>query len=71
MTIEAGLRLVAGIVVTSSVVLAFAHSPYWMLLAGFAGLNLMQSAFTGWCPMVWVLERLGLRRCVAPQKQGR
>jgi hypothetical protein len=61
MTIERGLRLVAGIVVTSSVLLAAVHSPYWLLLTAFAGLNLLQSAFTNWCPMVGVLARLGLR----------
>jgi hypothetical protein len=65
MTIERGLRLVAGIVVILSVGLGFWVSPYWLLLTGFAGLNLLQSAFTNWCPMVWLLARLGLRPCVA------
>ena len=68
MTIEAGLRLMAGIVVTLSAVLAFLVSPYWLLLTGFAGLNLTQSAFTGWCPMVPILARLGLRPCVAQKR---
>lgn len=68
MTIEAGLRLVAGIVVTLSVTLSFLVSPYWLLLAVFAGLNLVQSAFTGWCPMVWVLARLGLQSCVTQNR---
>ena len=68
MTIERGLRFAAGIVVLSSVTLAVWHSPYWLALTGFAGLNVLQSAFTNWCPMVWFLSRLGLRPCVA---QGR
>jgi hypothetical protein len=66
MTVERGLRLAAGIVVLTSVSLAFLASPYWLLLTAFAGLNLLQSAFTNWCPMVWLLARLGLRPCVAP-----
>jgi len=69
MTVEQGLRLVAGIVVTTSVVLSLVHSPYWLALTTFAGLNLFQSAFTNWCPMVWILEGLGLKPC-RPGRQG-
>lgn len=65
MTIERGLRLAAGIVVLLSVILAVWVSPYWSALTAFAALNLLQSAFTNWCPMVWFLARLGLRPCVA------
>ncbi len=65
MTIERGLRLVAGVVVLASLALGTWWSPYWLLLTAFAGLNLFQSAFTNWCPMVWLLARLGLRPCVA------
>lgn len=64
MTIERGLRLMAGIVVTVSAVLGWVHSPYWLILTIFAGLNLLQSAFTNWCPAVWFLSKLGLRPCV-------
>jgi hypothetical protein len=75
MTIERGLRLIAGIVVLCSVGLAVFFSPYWLLLTAFAGVNLLQSAFTDWCPMVWLLERLGLEPCVAdgaarPRRSG-
>ena len=66
MTIERGLRAAAGVVVTTSVVLAVVHSPWWLALTGFAGLNLLQSAFTNWCPMVWILQRAGLKPCRAP-----
>ena len=69
MTVEQGLRLVAGIVVTTSAVLSIIHSPYWLTLTVFAGLNLFQSAFTNWCPMVWVLERLGLKPCQAGSQE--
>ena len=64
MTIERGLRLIAGVVVMASVALGVFVSPYWLLLTAFAGINLFQSAFTNWCPMVWVLEKLGFRPCV-------
>jgi hypothetical protein len=64
MTIERGLRLVAGTVVLASVALAWLHSPYWLALIAFVGLNLFQSAFTNWCPMVWLMGRIGLQPCV-------
>jgi len=63
MTIERGLRGIAGLVVLVSVGLAALHSPYWMILTAFVGLNLLQSAFTNWCPMVWLLARLGFKSC--------
>jgi hypothetical protein len=65
MTIERGLRLAAGVVVLLSVSLGYFVHPAWLLLTAFAGLNLLQSAFTNWCPMVWILARLGLRPCIA------
>jgi len=68
MTIEQGLRLVAGVVVTASAVLSVFHSQYWIILTIFAGLNLFQSGFTNTCPMVWVLKKLGLKPCVAVEQ---
>jgi hypothetical protein len=65
MTIERGLRLVAGVVVLASVALAVFVHLYWLLLTALVGLNLLQSAFTNWCPMVWLLARAGLAPCVA------
>jgi len=61
MTVERGLRLMAGVVVLLSVVLAVGVSPYWLFLTAFVGLNLLQSAFTNWCPAMVILRRLGLR----------
>ncbi len=63
MTIERGLRLMAGVVVTLSAGLAYFHSPLWLILTAFVGLNLVQSAFTNWCPAVWMLSKIGLRAC--------
>ncbi|MCS6860619.1 MAG: DUF2892 domain-containing protein [Abditibacteriales bacterium] len=65
MTVERVLRLIAGVFVLVSAGLAVWHSPYWLLLTAFVGLNLLQSAFSDWCPMVWLLQKLGLRRCAA------
>lgn len=60
MTIERLLRLIAGSVILLSLALAELHSPYWLLFTAFVGLNLFQSGFTNWCPMMWFLKKLGL-----------
>jgi hypothetical protein len=61
MTINRYLRLIAGTFVLLSAWLAHAHSPYWLLFTGFVGLNLVQSAFTNWCPMITLLRKMGVR----------
>lgn len=61
MTVERALRLIAGIFIMASVALGYYVSPYWLLFTGFVGLNLFQSAFTNWCPMMTILRGLGLR----------
>ncbi len=61
MTVERYLRLIAGSFVLVSVGLGYFHSPYWFLFTGFVALNLIQSAFTNWCPMMTFLRRLGAR----------
>ncbi len=53
--------MIAGTVVIVSVGLALAVSPWFLLLTLFVGLNLLQSAFSGWCPMMTLLRRLGAR----------
>lgn len=61
MTLERLLRLIAGALVIASVLLGvFAH-PYFFGLALFVGLNLFQSGFTNWCPMMAVLRQAGFR----------
>jgi hypothetical protein len=59
MTVDRWLRVIAGLFVMLSALLAHLHSPYWLLFTAFVGLNLFQSGFTNWCPMVWLLEKLG------------
>ncbi len=61
MTINNALHLIAGSFVFISVVLGYYVSPYFFLFTAFVGLNLVQSAFSGWCPMISILRRLGLR----------
>lgn len=62
MTINAGLRIVAGFFVMLSVALGYFVNPAWFLFTAFVGLNLFQSGFTGWCPMVWILGKLGFKK---------
>lgn len=61
MTVERGLRLMAGVMVLLSVALTFYVSRYWMWLTVFIGLNLLQSAFTNWCPAMSILRAVGLK----------
>ncbi len=60
MTVNEGLRMIAGAFILLSVALGYWVHPAWFLFTAFVGLNLLQSAFTKWCPMMWVLQRLGL-----------
>ena len=57
MNLEPLIRRLAGTLVLVSVVLAVLVSPWWLLLATFVGLNLLQSSFTGFCPAERVLAR--------------
>jgi len=61
MTIERGLRLMAGTFVLLSLALGYWVSPYWYLFTAFVGLNLLQSGFTNWCPAMWMLGKCGLK----------
>lgn len=60
MTIERTLRLIAGIFIVLSLALGHWVNPYWFFFTAFVGLNLFQSGFTNWCPMMTILRRLGL-----------
>ncbi len=61
MTIERGLRIMAGTFVLLSLALGYWVSPYWYLFTAFVGLNLLQSGFTNWCPGMWMLSKCGLK----------
>lgn len=63
MNIERMIRAIAGFFIMTSLLLAHFHSPNWYYFTGFVGLNLFQSAFTNWCPMVNILKMLGFKTC--------
>jgi Protein of unknown function (DUF2892) len=60
MTVERGLRLMAGVMVLLSIALAYYFSHYWIWLTVFVGVNLLQSAVTNWCPAMNILRALGM-----------
>jgi hypothetical protein len=61
MNIDRAVMAFAGLMVLASVGLAHFFSPWWLLLTVFVGLNLLQAAFTGFCPAAMVLSKLGLK----------
>jgi hypothetical protein len=61
MTIDRMLRMIAGGFVAASVLLGMYVSPYYFWFTLFVGLNLFQSAFTNWCPMMAILRKAGVR----------
>lgn len=60
LTVNAWLRAVAGLFVLVSLALGTWVHPAWYLFTAFVGLNLLQSAFTGWCPLMTILRKLGV-----------
>jgi len=60
MTVERTLRLIAGAFVLASLALGTWVHPYWYWFTAFVGLNLLQSGFTNWCPMMTILRKLGV-----------
>ena len=61
MTLDRAVFVFAGLVVLTGLALAHYVSPWWMLLSAFAGLNMIQAAFTGFCPAAMVFKRLGVK----------
>jgi H+/gluconate symporter-like permease len=60
MHIERLLRLIAGAFIMASLLLSHYHDPRWLWFTAFIGLNLFQSGFSNWCPMMTILDRLGV-----------
>jgi len=63
MTTERYLRLIAGVFVFATTLLGVFVNHWWLAFTAFVGLNLFQSAFTDWCPVKTLLERLGTSTC--------
>lgn len=73
MNVERSLRLIAGLVVLISLALGYWVSAWFFLLTAFVGLNLFQSGFTNWCPVMVILRKAGVARadCCASQETPR
>ena len=61
MTVDRYLRMIAGAFVLMSLALGYFVHPGWYLFTAFVGLNLFQSAFSNWCPMMTFLRKLGAK----------
>ena len=59
MTIDRAVMVFAGCMILLSLTLSQVHSPYWLLLTAAVGVQLIQSAFTGFCPAAMLFKRLG------------
>lgn len=60
MNIDRMVFAFAGLMILGSLAMSQAHSPYWLLLTAFVGLNMFQASLTGFCPLAMLLKRLGL-----------
>jgi len=70
MTIERALRLIAGAFIAASIVLAMNVDSRFLWFTLFVGVNLLQSAFTNWCPMMSLLKWAGLKREGQPRRMA-
>lgn len=61
MSIDSAVLAFAGTLILISLGLSQIHHPYWLWLTAIVGANMLQSAFTGFCPLVKILKALGLR----------
>ena len=61
MNVDRAVFAMAGSMVLLSLALAWLFSPYWLLLAAFVGANMLQAAFTGFCPAATIFRKLGLK----------
>ncbi|MFZ1568562.1 MAG: DUF2892 domain-containing protein [Thiolinea sp.] len=61
MTLDRMVFAMAGVIVLLSVLLAVYHHMNWLWLTGFVGLNLLQAAFTGFCPAALIFKKMGIQ----------
>jgi hypothetical protein len=61
MTLDRAVLAFAGVVVLTAVVLALTVHPLWIWLAAFAGANMLQASFTGFCPAAMIFKKLGIQ----------
>lgn len=65
MTIDRFVMAFAGAMILLSLLLSQIHSPYWLWFTAFVGANVLQSAFTGFCPLAAILKKFGVKPGVA------
>lgn len=65
MTVDKAVLAFAGFVVLTGLALGYFISPWWYLLSAFAGANMLQAAFTGFCPAAMLFKALGLKPGIA------
>jgi hypothetical protein len=65
MNIDRAVITFAGIAILISLALAHWYNPYWLWVTAFVGANLLQSSFTGFCPLAILLRKLGMRQGTA------
>ena len=70
MKMENAIRILAGTMVLISATLTWFVHPYWIFLAVFVGVNLIQSALTGFCPAEMILKKLGIGQGECPVAKG-
>jgi hypothetical protein len=61
MNVDRAVLAFAGVMVLVSLLLAWLASPYWLLLTAFVGVNMLQAAFTGFCPAAMLLHKFGVK----------
>jgi hypothetical protein len=61
MNVDKAVLGFAGVMVLVSVALAYWHSPFWLLLTAFVGLNMLQASVTGFCPAAMIFKKLGCK----------
>ena len=65
MNVDRIVMAFAGTVILASVLLSIYHNVNWLWLTGFVGLNLLQSSFTGFCPLATILRKMGTQQGAA------
>jgi hypothetical protein len=61
MNIDRAVLVFAGCMVLAGIILSLTVSPWWIALTAFAGLNMIQASFTGFCPAALLFRKLGMR----------
>lgn len=61
MNIDRAVFVFAGFIVLLGILLSLTVNPWWLALSAFAGLNMMQAAFTGFCPVAMLFKAIGLK----------